>query len=161
MGFVPQGEDRAPASGSFRTIGGTGTNPNSPTKRSAPPEPGMYNLILRIANAGVIARQAIKVVARPMGFQAIGSVEPGMQANIGDDGLLSVDLALGDPVPERFCLSVRPFGIGFAGSLSKRLSFGVPGVNKRGKVSNGNYIWMPVFHSHLFETGRSGARFDH
>ena len=88
MGFVPQGEDRAPASGSFRTIGGTGTNPNSPTKRSAPPEPGMYNLILRIANAGVIARQAIKVVARPMGFQAIGSVEPGMQANIGDDGLL-------------------------------------------------------------------------
>jgi type I restriction enzyme M protein len=38
----------------------------------------------------------------------------------------------------------------------KRLSFGLPGVNKGGKVSNGNYIWMSFFHSYLSETGRAG-----
>ncbi|MEP2184530.1 N-6 DNA methylase, partial [Roseibium sp.] len=38
----------------------------------------------------------------------------------------------------------------------KRLSFGLPGVNKGGKVSNGNYVWMSFFHSYLSETGRAG-----
>ena len=38
----------------------------------------------------------------------------------------------------------------------KRLSFGLPGVNKGGKVSNGNYIWMSFFHSYLSERGRAG-----
>ncbi|WP_245601534.1 N-6 DNA methylase [Sedimentitalea nanhaiensis] len=38
----------------------------------------------------------------------------------------------------------------------KRLSFGLPGVNKAGKVSNGNYIWMSFFHSYLSDRGRAG-----
>lgn len=38
----------------------------------------------------------------------------------------------------------------------KRLSFGLPGVNKGGKVSNGNYVWMSFFHSYLSDTGRAG-----
>ena len=38
----------------------------------------------------------------------------------------------------------------------KRLSFGLPGVNKSGKVSNGNYIWMSYFHSYLSPRGRAG-----
>lgn len=37
-----------------------------------------------------------------------------------------------------------------------RLTFGLPGVNKAGKVSNGNYIWMSYFHSYLSEKGRAG-----
>ena len=38
----------------------------------------------------------------------------------------------------------------------KRLSFGLPGVNKGGKVSNGNYVWMSFFHSYLSAKGRAG-----
>lgn len=38
----------------------------------------------------------------------------------------------------------------------KRLSFGLPGVNKGGKVSNGNYVWMSFFHSYLSKKGRAG-----
>ncbi|WP_417239157.1 N-6 DNA methylase [Celeribacter halophilus] len=38
----------------------------------------------------------------------------------------------------------------------KRLSFGLPGVNNKGKVSNGNYVWMSFFHSYLSDTGRAG-----
>ncbi len=79
MGFVPQGESRAPSSGSYRTIGGTGAAPNNPATRTAPKEPGMYDLILATAQSGVIARQAIEVVAPSMGFDPIGSVEPGAQ----------------------------------------------------------------------------------
>ncbi len=37
-----------------------------------------------------------------------------------------------------------------------RLSFGLPGVNKKKKVSNGNYIWISYFHSYLNEKGRAG-----
>ena len=37
-----------------------------------------------------------------------------------------------------------------------RLGFGLPGVNDKGKVSNGNYIWMSFFHSYLTDTGRAG-----
>lgn len=37
-----------------------------------------------------------------------------------------------------------------------RLSFGLPGVNKGGKVSNGNYVWMSFFHSYLSKKGRAG-----
>jgi len=38
----------------------------------------------------------------------------------------------------------------------KRLSFGLPGVNQGGKVSNGNYVWMSFFHSYLSDKGRAG-----
>ncbi|WP_026842202.1 type I restriction-modification system subunit M [Citrifermentans bremense] len=38
----------------------------------------------------------------------------------------------------------------------RRLPFGLPGVNKAKKVSNGNYLWISYFHSYLSETGRAG-----
>jgi len=37
-----------------------------------------------------------------------------------------------------------------------RLPFGLPGVNKKGKVSNGNYVWISYFYSYLAEQGRGG-----
>lgn len=37
-----------------------------------------------------------------------------------------------------------------------RLPFGLPGVNKKGKVSNGNYVWISYFYSYLNDTGRAG-----
>ncbi len=40
--------------------------------------------------------------------------------------------------------------------VSRRLPFGLPGVNKKGKVSNGNYLWISYFYSYLNDTGRAG-----
>ena len=40
--------------------------------------------------------------------------------------------------------------------VGRRLPFGLPGVNKKGKVSNGNYLWISYFYSYLNDTGRSG-----
>lgn len=37
-----------------------------------------------------------------------------------------------------------------------RLPFGLPGVNKSKKVSNGNYLWISYFYSYLNATGRAG-----
>ena len=37
-----------------------------------------------------------------------------------------------------------------------RLPFGLPGVNKKGKVMNGNYIWISYFYSYLNANGRAG-----
>jgi type I restriction enzyme M protein len=37
-----------------------------------------------------------------------------------------------------------------------RLPFGLPGVNKKGKISNGNYIWISYFYSYLNDKGRCG-----
>lgn len=37
-----------------------------------------------------------------------------------------------------------------------RLPFGLPGVNARKEVSNGNYLWISYFYSYLNDTGRSG-----
>lgn len=37
-----------------------------------------------------------------------------------------------------------------------RLPFGLPGVNKKEKVSNGNYLWISYFYSYLSKKGRSG-----
>ena len=37
-----------------------------------------------------------------------------------------------------------------------RLPFGLPGVNKEGKVSNGNYLWISYFWSYLNAKGRAG-----
>ncbi|MGB5806473.1 N-6 DNA methylase [Castellaniella sp.] len=37
-----------------------------------------------------------------------------------------------------------------------RLPFGLPGVNKAGKVSNGNYLWISYFYSYLNARGRAG-----
>jgi len=37
-----------------------------------------------------------------------------------------------------------------------RLPFGLPGVNKAGTVSNGNYLWISYFYSYLNAKGRAG-----
>ncbi|MGI9345874.1 MAG: N-6 DNA methylase [Gammaproteobacteria bacterium] len=37
-----------------------------------------------------------------------------------------------------------------------RLRFGLPGVNKEKKVSNGNYVWINFFHAYLAKQGRAG-----
>jgi len=37
-----------------------------------------------------------------------------------------------------------------------RLPFGLPGVNKAKKISNGNYLWISYFWSYLNEKGRAG-----
>jgi type I restriction enzyme M protein len=39
---------------------------------------------------------------------------------------------------------------------TKRLPFGLPGVNKQKKVANGNYLWISYFWSYLNKTGRAG-----
>jgi type I restriction enzyme M protein len=38
----------------------------------------------------------------------------------------------------------------------RRLPFGLPGVNKAKKVSNGNYLWISFFDSYLGPKGRAG-----
>ena len=37
-----------------------------------------------------------------------------------------------------------------------RTLYGLPGVNKKGKLSNGNYLWISYFDAYLNETGRAG-----
>ncbi|GAB7512879.1 type I restriction-modification system subunit M [Bilophila wadsworthia] len=37
-----------------------------------------------------------------------------------------------------------------------RLPFGLPGINKQKRVSNGNYVWISYFYGYLCETGRAG-----
>jgi type I restriction enzyme M protein len=37
-----------------------------------------------------------------------------------------------------------------------RLPFGLPGVNKGGRVCNGNYLWISYFYSYLNKQGRAG-----
>ncbi len=38
----------------------------------------------------------------------------------------------------------------------RRLPFGLPGVNKGGKVSNANYLWIQYFYSYLNDKGKAG-----
>lgn len=37
-----------------------------------------------------------------------------------------------------------------------RLPFGLPGTNKKSKVSSGNYVWISYFYSYLSKRGRAG-----
>ncbi len=39
---------------------------------------------------------------------------------------------------------------------TRRLPFGLPGVNKDKRVSNGNYLWISYFWSYLSDKGRAG-----
>ena len=59
-----------------------------------------------------------------------------------------------------FVLSNPPFNVDEVDAdkvkRDPRLPFGLPGVNKSGKVSNGNYLWISYFYSYLNETGRAG-----
>jgi type I restriction enzyme M protein len=59
-----------------------------------------------------------------------------------------------------FVMANPPFNVDEvdAGKAGKdhRLLFGLPGVNKAKKVSNGNYLWISYFHSYLGPKGRAG-----
>jgi type I restriction enzyme M protein len=59
-----------------------------------------------------------------------------------------------------FVMANPPFNVDEvdAGKAGKdhRLPFGLPGVNKNKKVSNGNYLWISYFHSYLGSRGRAG-----
>lgn len=59
-----------------------------------------------------------------------------------------------------FLLSNPPFNVDEVDAdkvkRDPRLPFGLPGVNKSGKVSNGNYLWISYFYSYLNPTGRAG-----
>ena len=59
-----------------------------------------------------------------------------------------------------FVMANPPFNVDMVDAekvkTDRRLPFGLPGVNKAKKVSNGNYLWISYFHSYLGETGRAG-----
>jgi type I restriction enzyme M protein len=59
-----------------------------------------------------------------------------------------------------FVMANPPFNVDLVDSEKikgdVRLPFGLPGVNKAKKVSNGNYLWISYFWSYLSEKGRAG-----
>lgn len=59
-----------------------------------------------------------------------------------------------------FVMANPPFNVDSvdAGKVQNdpRLPFGLPGVNNKNEVSNGNYLWISYFHSYLNENGRAG-----
>ena len=75
-GFTPRGEGRPSVGPSFGVIGGAGDLGNNPFSKTAPTEPGSYDLVMMAHDGTLIARQPIEVVAPSNGFDAIGSVEP-------------------------------------------------------------------------------------
>lgn len=128
IGFVPRGEDGAPSSGSFGPIGGASTNPNNPATKTAPAEPGLYDLIIRSSGpgGGIIARQEVEVVAPAMGFDPIGSVTPGSRVQItfrgperGEERVVIADID--QPVNEH-----QRYAWGFALSRNGTITLTVP-----------------------------------
>lgn len=59
-----------------------------------------------------------------------------------------------------FVMANPPFNVDMVDATKvegdRRLPFGLPGVNKSKKVSNGNYLWISYFHSYLGPKGRAG-----
>ena len=58
-----------------------------------------------------------------------------------------------------FVMANPPFNVDMVDAKVKddcRLPFGLPGVSKAKKVSNGNYLWISYFHSYLGPNGRAG-----
>lgn len=59
-----------------------------------------------------------------------------------------------------FMMANPPFNVDMVDAekvkSDRRLPFGLPGVNKEKKVSNGNYLWISYFHSYLGPKGRAG-----
>jgi type I restriction enzyme M protein len=59
-----------------------------------------------------------------------------------------------------FVMANPPFNVDLVDAVKikgdPRLPFGLPGVNKQNKVSNGNYLWISYFWSYLNEKGRAG-----
>jgi type I restriction enzyme M protein len=65
-----------------------------------------------------------------------------------------------DPGKCDFVMANPPFNVDLVDAerikSDPRLPFGLPGVNKEKKVSNGNYLWISYFWSYLGEKGRAG-----
>ena len=59
-----------------------------------------------------------------------------------------------------FMMANPPFNVDMVDATrvkdDRRLPFGLPGVNKGGKVGNANYLWISYFHSYLSAKGRAG-----
>ncbi len=59
-----------------------------------------------------------------------------------------------------FVMANPPFNVDLVDAekvkTDPRLPFGLPGINKQKKVSNGNYLWISYFWSYLKKTGRAG-----
>ena len=59
-----------------------------------------------------------------------------------------------------FVMANPPFNVDLVDaeriSADPRLPFGLPGVNKKKKVANGNYLWISYFWSYLSAKGRAG-----
>ena len=59
-----------------------------------------------------------------------------------------------------FVMANPPFNVDLVDAerikTDPRLPFGLPGVNKNKRVSNGNYLWISYFWSYLNEKGRAG-----
>jgi type I restriction enzyme M protein len=59
-----------------------------------------------------------------------------------------------------FVMANPPFNVdkvdAVKAKIDRRLPFGLPGVNKDKKVSNGNYLWISYFWGYLNKTGRAG-----
>jgi type I restriction enzyme M protein len=58
-----------------------------------------------------------------------------------------------------FVMANPPFNVDMVDAdkvKDHRLPFGLPGVNKAKKVSNGNYLWISYFYSYLGPKGRAG-----
>src|SRR5712692_2838126 len=59
-----------------------------------------------------------------------------------------------------FVMANPPFNVDLVDAervkTDPRLPFGLPGVNKAKKVSNGNYLWISYFWSYLSDKGRAG-----
>jgi type I restriction enzyme M protein len=59
-----------------------------------------------------------------------------------------------------FVMANPPFNVDLVDATriknDPRLPFGLPGVNKDKRVSNGNYLWISYFFSYLSEKGRAG-----
>ncbi len=59
-----------------------------------------------------------------------------------------------------FMMANPPFNVDMVDATrvkdDRRLPFGLPGVNKAGRVGNANYLWISYFHSYLSPTGRAG-----
>ena len=59
-----------------------------------------------------------------------------------------------------FVMANPPFNVDLVDAerikTDPRLPFGLPGVNKQKKVSNGNYLWISYFWSYLSDKGRAG-----
>jgi type I restriction enzyme M protein len=80
-----------------------------------------------------------------------GRIEPGMTYYTDAHELLGkADFVMANP----------PFNVDEVDAerirKDPRLPFGLPGVNKGKKVSNGNYLWISYFYSYLSDKGRAG-----